>query len=45
MGLNQELRLKGNEFTNAATWFFIAFLIAEIPNGMLYCDKQLDPVD
>ena len=35
MGLNKELRLKGNEFSNAATWFFIAFLIAEVPNGML----------
>lgn len=35
MGLNQELKLKANEFSNAATWFFIAFLIAEVPNGML----------
>lgn len=35
MGLNSELKLKSNEFTNAATWFFIAFLIAEIPNGRL----------
>ena len=33
MGLNQELKLKGSEFSNAATWFFIAYLIAEIPNG------------
>ena len=33
MGLNKELKLKANEFTNAATWFFIAFLIAEVPNG------------
>lgn len=33
MGLNKDLRLKGNEFTNAATWFFIALLIAEVPNG------------
>ncbi|KAL9634909.1 MAG: hypothetical protein Q9204_002818 [Flavoplaca sp. TL-2023a] len=35
MGLNQELKLKGNEFTNAATWFFIAFLIAEVPNAIV----------
>lgn len=33
MGLNKELKLKANEFTNAATWFFIAYLIAEVPNG------------
>ena len=33
MGLNKDLKLKGNEFTNAATWFFIAYLIAEVPNG------------
>ncbi|KAL8754890.1 MAG: hypothetical protein Q9184_004971 [Pyrenodesmia sp. 2 TL-2023] len=35
MGLNKELNLKANEFTNAATWFFIAFLIAEIPNAII----------
>lgn len=35
MGLNKELKLKSNEFSNAATWFFIAYLIAEVPNGML----------
>ncbi|KAI4178211.1 MAG: hypothetical protein LQ346_007524 [Caloplaca aetnensis] len=35
MGLNSELKLKSNEFTNAATWFFIAFLIAEIPNAII----------
>ncbi|KAL8664900.1 MAG: hypothetical protein Q9168_007812 [Polycauliona sp. 1 TL-2023] len=35
MGLNKELKLKANEFTNAATWFFIAFLIAEIPNAII----------
>ena len=33
MGLNQNLKLTGNDFTNAATAFFIAYLIAEIPNG------------
>ena len=33
MGLNKDLKLKGNDFTNAATAFFIAYLIAEVPNG------------
>ena len=33
MGLNKQLKLTGNDFTNAATAFFIAYLIAEIPNG------------
>ncbi|KAL8706571.1 MAG: hypothetical protein Q9201_000384 [Fulgogasparrea decipioides] len=35
MGLNKELKLKPNEFSNAATWFFIAYLIAEVPNGII----------
>ncbi|KAI4116275.1 MAG: hypothetical protein LQ338_007742 [Usnochroma carphineum] len=35
MGLNKELKLKANEFSNAATWFFIAYLIAEVPNGII----------
>jgi len=33
MGLPKDLKLQGNDFTNAATSFFIAYLIAEIPNG------------
>ena len=33
MGLNKDLKLTGNDFTNAATAFFIAYLIAEVPNG------------
>ena len=33
MGLNKDLKLKGNDFTNAATAFFIAYLISEVPNG------------
>lgn len=33
MGLNKNLKLEGNDFTNAATAFFIAYLIAEVPNG------------
>ncbi|KAK6534161.1 hypothetical protein TWF281_005496 [Arthrobotrys megalospora] len=34
MGLNQDLRLQGNEFSWCATAFFIAFLLAEIPTGI-----------
>ena len=37
MGLNKDLKLQGNNFTNAATAFFIAYLIAEIPNGRSHC--------
>lgn len=33
MGLEKDLGLKGNDFSNTATAFFVAFLIAEIPNG------------
>ncbi|KAI9843365.1 MAG: hypothetical protein M1838_002654 [Thelocarpon superellum] len=33
MGLNKDLKLKGNDFSNAATAFFIAYLVAEVPNG------------
>lgn len=33
MGLSNDLKLKGNDFSNAATAFFIAYLIAEIPIG------------
>lgn len=33
MGLNKQLGLIGNNFSNAASAFFIAYLIAEIPNG------------
>ena len=33
MGLPKQLQLQGNDFSNAATAFFIAYLIAEIPNG------------
>jgi len=34
MGLQKDLALKGNNFSNAATAFFIAYLIAEVPNGV-----------
>jgi hypothetical protein len=33
MGLRTQLKLQGNEFTNTATAFLIAYLIAEIVNG------------
>ena len=35
MGLSKDLRLVGNDFSNASTFFFIAYLIAEIPNGLI----------
>lgn len=35
MGINADLKLQGNDFTNASTAFFIAYLIAEVPNGKL----------
>jgi hypothetical protein len=34
MGLPKDLKLQGNDFTNAATAFFIAYLVAEVPTGM-----------
>lgn len=37
MGMPKQLKLVGNNFSNAATAFFIAYLIAEIPNGA--CQK------
>lgn len=36
MGFNKDLKLKGNNFSDASTAFSVAFLIAEIPNGILY---------
>lgn len=41
MGLSVELKLVGNDFTNASTSFFIAYLIAEVPNSM---SKQYLPL-
>lgn len=35
MGFNQDLHLKGNNFSDATTAFSVAVLIAEIPNGTL----------
>ena len=34
MGLVEDLDLKGNDFSNTASYFFVAYLIAEVPNGM-----------
>ncbi|KAI9670080.1 MAG: hypothetical protein M1829_004807 [Trizodia sp. TS-e1964] len=35
MGLNKDLALGGNDFSNAGSAFFIAYLIAEVPTGFL----------
>jgi sugar phosphate permease len=35
MGLNPDLNLRGNDFSNAATAFFIAYLVAEVPTGYI----------
>lgn len=35
MGLSKDLKLRGNNFSNTATAFFIAYLIAEVPNAMI----------
>ena len=37
MGLKQELNLKGNEFSNIATFLFVALLCFEVPNSMCPC--------
>jgi hypothetical protein len=36
MGIRKDLKLVGNDFSNAATWFFIAYLIAQAPLGMYH---------
>jgi hypothetical protein len=33
MGLAEDLSLKGNEFSNIATFLFVGLLCFEIPNG------------
>ncbi|KAK6333635.1 hypothetical protein TWF730_003820 [Orbilia blumenaviensis] len=35
MGLNEDLNLQGNDFSWCATAFFTAFLLAEIPTGII----------
>lgn len=39
MGMSEDLGLKGNDFSNAATAFFIAYLVAEVPTGTLLQPK------
>ena len=41
MGIKQDLGLVGNDFSNVATWFFIAYLIAEVPNGLIPSELSL----
>lgn len=43
MGLKTDLNLVGNQFSNVATWFFIASLIAEVPNGKTLAHADLTP--
>ena len=35
--MKEDLQLKGDEFSNIATAFFVAYLVAELPMGEL-CD-------
>lgn len=35
MGLSHDLHLRGNDFSNAASAFFIADLVAVVPNSTL----------
>ena len=36
MGLLKDLHLKGNENSNLATFFFVAYVLAEFPQGLLF---------
>lgn len=33
MGMNEDLKLNGNDFSNVATAFFVVYLVAEFPTG------------
>lgn len=33
MGMNKDLGLKGNEFSNVATFLFVGLLCFEVPNS------------
>lgn len=33
MGLNKDLNLQGNDFSNLATYLFVGLLLFEIPNS------------
>lgn len=41
MGMPSDLKLQGNNISNAASAFFVAYLIAEIPNGACPFNVQL----
>lgn len=41
MGLTKDLGLTGDDFSNTATVFFAAYLIAEIPTGIVSSTKVL----
>jgi len=45
MGLNHDLKLKGNDFTNAATAFFAAYMVAEVPTGQSLGFDLSSPAD
>jgi len=36
MGIKKDLHLTGNDFSNASSFFFVAYLVAEIPNGIVH---------
>lgn len=35
MGINKDLKLQGNDFSNVATFLFVGLLCFEVPNSML----------
>jgi hypothetical protein len=39
MGLQKDLSLKGNEFSNVATFLFVGLLCFEIPNSTCFMDR------
>ncbi|KAJ5910817.1 major facilitator superfamily domain-containing protein [Penicillium subrubescens] len=41
MGMKADLKLKGNDFSNAASAFFIAYLVTEVPN--VYFLQKIPP--
>jgi len=40
MGLNKDLNLVGNDFSNVATFMFVALLAFEIPNSTSTAPKR-----
>lgn len=41
MGIDAQLKLTKNDFSNVGSAFFIAFLIAEVPTGLLRSWKAI----